>query len=350
MTIVHRFLSPAWYEILKQYLAGARSDSHVSGAVADIFRTIVSLRTGEALLFCPTALLDVGSHHSTNPFAKPHLEKLNDSFIKLRIRNRVTADGGKSIMASDVTQASTSEASLNHEFEHTGLDLVDPFDSGMDFIPFSASRLSRAQPSDSRSQPESQKQAQQPASQSQQEGKQQLIQPQSQRSPLQQLANNGKQAIVQAPLSIQPQQVPVQSLTKKQKKALQPKLPVQNQIQQGAQQLTKKQKKALQTGALQLTEKQKEALQQGTLQLTERQKKSVKQGAQQLTKKQKKAFQQDSQQVTTKQEEALQQESLASSQNVPPAARRSERLSTEDELGHNSASWASTSGNWLLID
>ncbi len=102
LTIVHRFLSPAWFETLKKHLAGARTTaSDGSSTVPDIFRTIVGLQTGEALLFSPTALLDIGVQDPTKPFARRPLEKLTDSYVKLRIRKRVTTDGGKSIMASD---------------------------------------------------------------------------------------------------------------------------------------------------------------------------------------------------------------------------------------------------------
>jgi hypothetical protein len=109
VTIVHQFLSPAWYEILKHHLAGARPDrGNASGSATDSFRTIVGLQTGEALLFSPTALFSVGEQDETDRSAKPRLEKLIDSYIKVRMRKRVTTDGGKSIMASDA-KAKSSE-------------------------------------------------------------------------------------------------------------------------------------------------------------------------------------------------------------------------------------------------
>ena len=108
VTIVHRFLSPAWFETLKKHLAGAGSaGGNDSRSASDIFRTIVGLQTGEALLFSPTALLDVGVQDPTKLFARRSLEKLTDSYIRLHIRKRVTADGGKSIMASDAMPAET---------------------------------------------------------------------------------------------------------------------------------------------------------------------------------------------------------------------------------------------------
>lgn len=84
-TIVHRFTSPEWLQTLKAHLAGASvlgaastssrdadadADSDVLAApvlrggssdrlLAEIFRQIVSLRTGEALLFAPNAVIGV---------------------------------------------------------------------------------------------------------------------------------------------------------------------------------------------------------------------------------------------------------------------------------------------------
>lgn len=82
-TIVHRFTSPEWLQTLKAHLAGASvlgaastssrdadGDGDVLAApvlrsgssdrlLAEIFRQIVSLRTGEALLFAPNAAIGV---------------------------------------------------------------------------------------------------------------------------------------------------------------------------------------------------------------------------------------------------------------------------------------------------
>lgn len=122
ITIVHRFRSPAWYETLKNHLAGARLKSVNE---SDIFQTIISLETGEALLFSPTARLDVGveagstkdgstkdrskedesTKDETKSLQQPIPKQLKDSYIKIRIRKRITTDGGKSIMASDAGPA-----------------------------------------------------------------------------------------------------------------------------------------------------------------------------------------------------------------------------------------------------
>jgi hypothetical protein len=52
----------------------------------------VGLHTGEALVFCPSAALDARDGR---------VLRLQQSFIRMKVRSRVTADGGKSIMASE---------------------------------------------------------------------------------------------------------------------------------------------------------------------------------------------------------------------------------------------------------
>ena len=100
VTFVHRFLSPAWYETLKGHLAGVRRASH-SAHRDEIFQEIVGLHTGEALVFCPTAVLDVWQPSDGPVWAKGIYHALGDSYIKIRIRKRISEDGGKSIMAND---------------------------------------------------------------------------------------------------------------------------------------------------------------------------------------------------------------------------------------------------------
>lgn len=147
MTIVHRFTSPAWLAELHQHLAGASKEAGKnSGNTAprlescglpksaiverdQIFAEIVSLHAGEALLFCPSAAVAVGlvgDCHDNSSFdlllagevdsqEKSHGSQSDDSasdddaseivrlghgVVKVRIRERVTADGGVSLMAN----------------------------------------------------------------------------------------------------------------------------------------------------------------------------------------------------------------------------------------------------------
>ncbi|RBR09934.1 uncharacterized protein FIESC28_09680 [Fusarium coffeatum] len=124
--IVHRFTSPAWFATLRRHLAGAylvseadskicnremvnstnaEKDNDVLGSFPrlnvkdeDLFSHIVSLETGEALLFCPSALIDIRAARACN--SKSSLMQLGSSAMKVRIRKRITADGGQSVMAN----------------------------------------------------------------------------------------------------------------------------------------------------------------------------------------------------------------------------------------------------------
>ncbi|XXH01566.1 hypothetical protein Hte_007926 [Hypoxylon texense] len=113
-TFVHRFLSPRWYKVLEEHLAGA--SKHGPSDSAFLFNKIVSLRTGEALLFCPTGRLDIAEgskegEHTVMP--------LSDGYVKIKIRKRLTADGGKSIMATDALTHAPSHALVDEVPMHS---------------------------------------------------------------------------------------------------------------------------------------------------------------------------------------------------------------------------------------
>ena len=98
MTIVHRFTSPAWHEALKSHLAAISSGGDASKRkVRDIFDQMVRLSTGEAFVFAPSAMLGVDDQDGVG---SPQMLKLGTRYIKLRVRDRVTTDGGKSILAT----------------------------------------------------------------------------------------------------------------------------------------------------------------------------------------------------------------------------------------------------------
>lgn len=131
VTIVHRFTSPEWLRALQRHLAGVSGSAKFleqasdSGSVAEssgddadsgvggladgvkalslggvnsgqvamgLFAQIVELHVGEALLFAPNAILDVSG-------TTARVKKLSNGVLKVRIRNRVTEDGGRSVMA-----------------------------------------------------------------------------------------------------------------------------------------------------------------------------------------------------------------------------------------------------------
>ena len=96
VAIVHQFQSPEWYQILKLHLAALALNKHNGKDADDVFKTIVKLKQGEALVFCPKACFDVVHGASGLEF-----RQLEDGYAKIGIRKKITADGGKSILASD---------------------------------------------------------------------------------------------------------------------------------------------------------------------------------------------------------------------------------------------------------
>ena len=86
MTIIHRFTSPEWFSVLRRHIS-MTEDQKNSDA---LFRRILRLRVGEALLFAPSALL-----YRTDEGAP---ERLGSDPLQMTIRKRVTWDGGKSIV------------------------------------------------------------------------------------------------------------------------------------------------------------------------------------------------------------------------------------------------------------
>jgi hypothetical protein len=124
ITIVHRFTSPVWLQVLRRHLAGA-SDTGEPGTkgletpdeseqgskqyraipASELLSNIVQLRTGEAFVFAPSAIVHAipRNHAEVSAAQKPSDWQpvfLGDGIMKVIIRNRITADGGKSIIAS----------------------------------------------------------------------------------------------------------------------------------------------------------------------------------------------------------------------------------------------------------
>lgn len=81
--------------MLQKHLAGASkyiSDPDAKGRDAqELFDEIVNLNVGESLLFSPSAMMDV---------VEGVPRKLGTNHIRFKTRMRLTADGGRSIMAT----------------------------------------------------------------------------------------------------------------------------------------------------------------------------------------------------------------------------------------------------------
>lgn len=101
MTIVHRFTSPSWLQMLRSHLAGICSIEDSSGRdIKQIFKLIVNLEAGQALLFSPSAILDVEDESTAEGALISRVQKLGLRYVKMKVRKRLTADGGRSILAA----------------------------------------------------------------------------------------------------------------------------------------------------------------------------------------------------------------------------------------------------------
>ncbi|KAL4949779.1 hypothetical protein BDW69DRAFT_187975 [Aspergillus filifer] len=106
LTIVHRFTSPAWLKVLKGHLAAAQENHRVSSPTAKgsgtdeaaLFERIVRLKVGEALMFAPTAIVGV-RRNSGGDQQGVEFARLEGDCMSITVRNRLTQDGGKSILS-----------------------------------------------------------------------------------------------------------------------------------------------------------------------------------------------------------------------------------------------------------
>ncbi|KAF8264963.1 hypothetical protein EI94DRAFT_404699 [Lactarius quietus] len=90
--ILHRFASSAWWEHLKKHIPATMSNE-------DSFDRVVTLKTGEALVCCPTGVYVGAEAGSGSEGLKIKLLRFSRNFLVVRTRRRVTADGGVSLMA-----------------------------------------------------------------------------------------------------------------------------------------------------------------------------------------------------------------------------------------------------------
>ncbi|WQF90333.1 Putative BAH domain, P-loop containing nucleoside triphosphate hydrolase [Colletotrichum destructivum] len=113
MTVVHRFTSPNWLQTLRGHIAGISSVSVTAPAqqeltedvspvvvggqdsAGELFAKIVSLQTGQALVFAPGAVIGL---RRKKPEAVATVQRLAHRPLLVKIRSRLTQDGGKTVM------------------------------------------------------------------------------------------------------------------------------------------------------------------------------------------------------------------------------------------------------------
>ena len=93
ITIIHRFSSPEWFGLLRKHIfvTEEQETGTESRKTAEVFERILDLETGEALMFAPSAMVGEWSW-------KEEGGKERKGLWKMRVRKRVTWDGGKSLM------------------------------------------------------------------------------------------------------------------------------------------------------------------------------------------------------------------------------------------------------------
>ncbi|KAF4463508.1 hypothetical protein FALBO_9673 [Fusarium albosuccineum] len=114
MTVVHRFTSPDWLRTLKTHLAGISSmsvtmadeDDEIQAVnpvaiggkdpITEVFSMILSLHTGQALVFAPSVVL--GRQESVKD-GQIVFQRLAHRALRVKIRSRLTRDGGRTVMA-----------------------------------------------------------------------------------------------------------------------------------------------------------------------------------------------------------------------------------------------------------
>lgn len=132
VTIVHRFTSPDWLRMLSGHLAGlsvsasvaialmdmdsegpeagggsrevqSRAGIHLQSSqpnpAAELFSHIIKLKVGEALMFAPSAVVGASRAAGDEGEGGTRFRALGHEVLKIRVRKRLTADGGMSIMA-----------------------------------------------------------------------------------------------------------------------------------------------------------------------------------------------------------------------------------------------------------
>ncbi|KAF8539146.1 hypothetical protein BDD12DRAFT_839363 [Trichophaea hybrida] len=86
-TIIHRFTSPEWYNILRTHISVFQGNADDG---MDLFDHIIALDVGQALIFAPSAFVAYQDEEMPR--------KLNSELVKVAVRKRVTWDGGRSVL------------------------------------------------------------------------------------------------------------------------------------------------------------------------------------------------------------------------------------------------------------
>ena len=90
ITVIHRFSSPEWFSVLSRHVSIVREKGDRNCA-DELFGAIMNLRTGEAMVFAPSGVVQRRE-------GEQELRKLGGELLKMRMRKRLTWDGGRSVV------------------------------------------------------------------------------------------------------------------------------------------------------------------------------------------------------------------------------------------------------------
>ena len=83
--VIHRFSSPKWFAAIKQHIPIPTHDEH------SLLQMIESLKTGMGMVYSPNAVLGREDNGA--------LIKGTGTLFRVKVRKRVTSDGGVSLLA-----------------------------------------------------------------------------------------------------------------------------------------------------------------------------------------------------------------------------------------------------------
>jgi len=116
ITIVHRFTSPDWLRELKKHIASLDHDEDTPEnsniRLMKIFNDIVKLRVGEAFLFAPSAIIGVEMKDNESGPQDTEMQRLGNGYLKVKVRARITSDGGRSVFALGAQPTTNTDGNL----------------------------------------------------------------------------------------------------------------------------------------------------------------------------------------------------------------------------------------------
>ena len=116
ITIVHRFTSPDWLRELRKHIASLDHDEdnpeNSNIRLMKIFNEIVKLRVGEAFLFAPSAIIGVEMKQNESGSEETEMQRLGNGYLKMKVRARVTADGGRSVFALGANPTTKTDGNM----------------------------------------------------------------------------------------------------------------------------------------------------------------------------------------------------------------------------------------------